>query len=414
MENSLIHTLKNLRGNPRACVYTEPLWGLSMNLCLPYMSVFMLGIGLSDLQVGVTASVYMFSQMVFSLLSGVIVDKMGRRKSTVVFDMVSWAIPSLIWAFAQGFWFFAIAALFNGLMRASIISWGCLMVEDAEKDKISHIYEWVFIGGNLSALFAPISSVLVSRLTLIPAVRILCVNAFIVMTVKTALLYRFSTETRQGVIRMRETQGHSVLSLLSGYKGVARQAFQSRGMFFTILAYALIEIVSMINSTFWQIVVSKHIGVPDKWLPMFPMLRSVISIALFFVVISKINQSKLKLPVFAGYISSLISCAVLILMPRNSAAYIWLIISILFDSLGMGILSTVRETLAVLHSDPQERSRIMAILHTVVMLVSMPFGYIGGYLSEVSRILPFMLNIGLLGMGMAVSLVYFRREPERI
>ena len=87
-ENNLFHTLMELRGNPRACLYTEPMWGLSMNLCLPYMSVYMLAFGLHDVQVGIVSSVYMFSQMIFSFLAGAIVDKMGRRKSTVIFDFL--------------------------------------------------------------------------------------------------------------------------------------------------------------------------------------------------------------------------------------------------------------------------------------------------------------------------------------
>ena len=44
MVNPLIQTLKEPRGNPRACVYTEPLWGLSINLCLPYASVYMIAL----------------------------------------------------------------------------------------------------------------------------------------------------------------------------------------------------------------------------------------------------------------------------------------------------------------------------------------------------------------------------------
>ena len=410
MEHSLIYTLKNLRGNPRACVYTEPMWGLSMNLCLPYASVYMLGIGLNDLQVGITASVYMFSQMIFSLLSGIICDKLGRRLSTAVFDILAWSVPCLIWARAQGFWFFAVAALFNGAMRAANVSWGCLLVEDAKKDKITHIYTWILIFGNLSALFAPIASILVSRLTLVPAVRILYINAFVIMTAKIIILYFYSKETKQGVVRIQETRGQSMFSLLTGYVSVIRQIFKSRGMLFTVLLYALIEIVSTVSAIFWQIITSKYIGVPDKWLPLFPMARSVISILFFFTVISRINQSKLKLPMVSGYLGSLAGCVILILMPKGSAAYVWLIISILFDALGMSILGTFRETLAVLNSDPQERSRIMAILHTVVMLVSMPFGYIAGYLSEISRILPFVLNMALLISGIAAALLFFRKE----
>ena len=87
--NNLFHTLMELRGNPRACLFTEPMWGLSMNLCLPYMSVYMLAFGLNDVQVGIVSSVYMFSQMIFSFFAGAIVDKIGRRKSTVIFDFLA-------------------------------------------------------------------------------------------------------------------------------------------------------------------------------------------------------------------------------------------------------------------------------------------------------------------------------------
>jgi len=381
-----------------------------MNLCLPYASVYMLGIGLNDVQVGITASLCMFSQMVCSYISGVIVDKVGRRLSSMLFDLIAWSIPSLIWAFAEGFWFFAAAALLNGVLRSSYISWGCLLIEDAEKEKIAHIYSWVLICGNLSAVFAPVSSILVSRLTLVPAVRILYINAFIIMTAKIFILYRFSKETRQGAIRMRETRGQSVVSLLGGYKSVIRQVFKSRGMFFAVLVYALIEIVSMVSTTFWQIIVSKHIGVPDNWLPLFPMLRSVISIFFFFTIISRINQSKLKLPTIAGYVTAIAGCVILVLVPEGSAAYIWLILSILFDALGMAILGTLRETLAALHSDPGERSRFMAVLHTVVTMACIPFGYIAGFLSEISRVLPFVLNMGLLAAGAAAAFIYFRKE----
>ena len=48
----LITTLKNLTGNPRGCVYTEPLWGIPFNLYAPYASVYMVALGLSDAQIG--------------------------------------------------------------------------------------------------------------------------------------------------------------------------------------------------------------------------------------------------------------------------------------------------------------------------------------------------------------------------
>jgi MFS family permease len=402
--SSLFRVLIDLRGNPRACIYTEPMWGLSVNLCLPYASVYMLALGLSDVQVGITASIYMASQMIFSLLSGVIIDQFGRRRSTALFDFISWCIPCIIWATSQGFWFFVIAAMLNGLMKIPEVAWDCLLIEDAERSQITRIYTWVIICGNLSAIFAPIAAILVSKLTLVPAVRILYVNAFVIMVAKILILYGFSKETRIGMQRMAETKDRNFRELLSGYPSVLKQMRKSKGILFAVFVSIVVSICVMINTTFWQIIASKHIGVPDALLPIFPMARSVITILFLFTVIGKINQKRLKRPLLVGFISYLSSCVLLVLTPGTTVpGYICLAASMILEALGVGILSTLRESLVAIHAEPAERSRILAMLQTTVMLVSIPFGYLGGLLSEISRVLPFVLIMSLTAAGIIAT-----------
>ncbi len=409
LKHHLLRTLVELRGNPRACVYTEPMWGLSMNLCLPYASVYMLTFGMSDIQVGVVTSIYMFSQMICAFLSGIIIDKMGRRLSTMIFDFLAWSIPCLIWASSQGFWFFAVAALLNGTMKITTVSWDCLMVEDAHRDKITSIYSWVIISGNLSALFAPISSILVAKLTLTPAIRILYINAFIIMTAKLLILYKFSKETAIGKIRKEAARNRSWGEMLSGYKGVARLIINSRGTKFAIVISVLVEIVGMIGVTFWQIIASRRIGIPDTLLPIFPMVKSILSILLFFTVISRIKQSNLKWPLYGGFCSAIFSCILLITISDTGVwGYVILFVSLLFEALGSAVLNTLRESLVAIHINPEERSGIMALLQTTVMMVSVPFGYIGGLLSDISRALPFVLSIALLLIGVLATSVFYR------
>ncbi len=411
LKNKLLRTLFELRGNPRACVYTEPMWGLSMNLCLPYATVYMLSFGMGDIQVGIISSIYMFSQTIFAFLSGAIIDKMGRRWSTAIFDFLAWSLPCLVWAFSQGFWFFVVAALLNGMMKITTVSWDCLLVEDAPKDKITHIYSWVIISGNLSALFAPISSILVARLTMVPAIRILYINAFIIMTAKILILYKFSTETGVGKIRREASRNMSWRQLLFGYKSAIRKILTSRGTIFAIVISILVEIVAMIGMTFWQIIASRRIGVPDILLPIFPMVRSILSIILFFTVISHISQTKLKWPMYGGFLSSIIGFILLISITETGVwGYVILIASIVFEALGSAVLHTLRESLVAIHVDPVERSGIMALLQTTVMLVSVPFGYIGGLLSDISRILPFVLSIAILLIGILATALFYRKS----
>ncbi|MDR2135910.1 MAG: MFS transporter [Treponema sp.] len=412
MNNPLIKTLLGLRGNPRACVYTEPLWGLSMNLCLPYASVYMIALGLKDTEIGVIATVYMLSQVVFAFLGGPITDKLGRRRTTAVFDFLAWSIPCLIWIWAENFWFFFVAALFNGAMKVTTNSWDCLLVEDAEKSQITRIYSLVIVCGQLSALFAPVSSILVSRLTLVPAIRILYANAFVVMTAKIVILYTFSRETRTGVTRLRETRGKSLLSLIGGYGGVLRIIGRSRGTVFSLAITALVGAVGMINTTFWQVIASKRLGVPDSLLPFFPMLRSFIALAFFFLVIPHITKAALKTPLLLGFASYTVGQAILVSAPPAGAfTYAVLCVSLLFDGFGFGILAMLAESLVALHVNAAERARVMAIQHMIIMFVTSPFGWIGGLLSEMSRAFPFVLNICLLCAGFLVTLAYYAKNP---
>ena len=41
---------------------------------------------------------------------------------------------------------------------------------------------------------------------------------------------------------------------------------------------ALVGAVTLVNATFWQVVINQRLGVPDAWLPFFPMVRSLLSV----------------------------------------------------------------------------------------------------------------------------------------
>lgn len=406
--NPLIHTLVTLRGNGRACVYTEPMWGLSMALVLPYASVYMLALGLGDQQIGLLASISMLAQMVCGLVSGAITDKFGRRLTTAVSDFVAFVIPCLIWAFAQNFWWFLVAAVINGAWQVSQNSWDCLLVEDVDRATIPKVYALIKIAADLSAIFAPIAALMVAQFGLVPAVRILYVNAGFFMLVKLLLLYRFSSETRMGKIRREQTRGVPLRTSLAGYGPVLRLILSSKGSLFALLISALFASVTLINNTFWQVVINTRLGVPDWLLPLFPMARSILSLVLFFTVIHWLTQaSRLRLPTLWGFLVYLAGQALLVAIPATASAsastYVLLALCLLLDAFGVGVLFMLSESLVALHVDANERSRVMAIQRTVVMAASAPFGWIAGWLSDMNRTWPFILTSALLLIGVIAT-----------
>jgi len=405
----LLTSLLGLRGNGRACVYTEPMWGLSMMLVLPYASVFMLALGVHDQQIGLLATIAMLSQVVFGLLSGVITDKLGRRLTTALFDVVAWVIPCVIWAVAQNFWYFLVASVINGAWQVTQNSWDCLLVEDVDRGEITKVYSLIKVAAEFSALFAPIAAVLVSQFGLVPAVRILYVNAAVIMTAKIIWLYLWSTETEVGHQRRAQTRGVSLWHLLAEYRGVLGLILRSKGTIFSLTLSAIVGAVALVNGTFWQVVINQHLRVPDPLLPFFPMVRSVLSVVFFFTLIPWLTHEKhLRRPTLWGFLVYLAGQVLLVAIPAPDGAAGWstyalLGVCLVLDAFGAGILFMLAESLVALHVDRDERSRVMAIQRTCVMLVTAPFGWISGWLSGMDRTWPFILTSALLLLGVVVT-----------
>jgi uncharacterized membrane protein YeaQ/YmgE (transglycosylase-associated protein family) len=53
----------------------------------------------------------------------------------------------------------------------------------------------------------------------------------------------------------------------------------------------------------------------------------------------------------------------------------------------------------------QERARVQSLLYVGIILLTSPFGWVAGTLSEINKDLPFVLNIVLFVAGAALAYV---------
>ena len=410
--HSLIATLKNLRGNPRACVYTEPLWGIPFNLYSPYVSIYMLALDLSESQIGLILSLSWGMQIVFALLSGVITDKLGRRRTTLIFDILAWSIPAIISALAQNVWYFLAAGMINSVWRITQNAWTCLLVEDAERDQLVDMYTWIYIANHLVGFVAPLAGLLIATYSLVPTVRGLYVFAAVVFTLKAVLTYIYTQETAQGVIRMRETHGQRVSGVLGEYVGVVRQLLRTPQTLYTGGIMLVISIFTLINNGFWGVIVTEKLHVPAQNLALFPFVKSAIILAFFFTVMPWIKRLHYKLPMVIGFLSYVVSQVVLIAAPERS--YSLLVASIALEACSYATISPLLDQMAALTIDPQERARIQSILYVSIIVLTSPFGWIAGTLSGINKNLPFVLNIGLFVLGATLAYLAGRAAQRRL
>lgn len=409
--NPLVATLINLEGNPRASVYTEPMWGIPYNLFIPYASVYMLALGVKDVQIGAITSLGLLVQPIFALLSGAITDKFGRRLTTFISDLLAWSVPCLIWVVAQDIRYFIVAAIFNAMWRIPHNSWTCLLVEDADEGQLVHIWTWIYIAGLLSAFFAPLAGVLIGAIELVPAVRMLYLLAFVMMTAKGWILYRHSTETRQGYIRMQETREQPFFSLMGGYGDVLKQILRTPNTLVVLGIMFVISVVMMINNTFWSILVTEKLNIPAEHLAIYPFAKSAFMLVLYFILVPRLNLRRFRNPMLLGFIGFLFSSLILVTMPAGN--YWLLLVSVLIEAISFAIYSPLMDSLVIISIAPDERARINAILSSVVILLTSPFGWIAGHLSEANRIFPFILNIFLFLVGIGLVSLAWRLRTRR-
>lgn len=409
-EHSLVQTLLTLTGNPRGCVYAEPLWGIPFNLYAPYASVYMVALGLVDWEIGLIASISWGFQVFLASISGVVTDKFGRRTTTLVFDIFAWAVPALLSAIAQNFWFFLAAGLVNSVWRIAHTSWSCLLVEDADPDQLADIYTWIYIANLMVGLVAPLSSFLIERFEMVPTLRGIYVFAMIMFTIKAVATYLMTQETKQGQIRLHETKHQPVLEIFSEYRHVFADVIRAPATLYTAGLMLIISITSLIGGSFWAIIVTKKLLIPDEALGQFIFVRSLIMILFFFAGMPIISKLHFKKPMMLGFLGFVLAQLVLVLAPAGN--YPMLFLNVILDACSLALVNPLVDRMTVLTVNAKERARILSILAVGIILLTAPFGAIAGSLSEMDKAYPFILNMALFASGILLTYLASRVTHE--
>jgi Na+/melibiose symporter-like transporter len=372
----------------------------------------MVAIGLTDKEIGLIVSISWGFQVLLALLSGVVTDKLGRRLTTLIFDILSWSVPSLISAVAQNFWYFLAAGIINSVWRITHNSWSCLLVEDAEESQLVDIYTWIYIANQIVGLVAPLAGILISIFSLVPTVRGLYIFAAIMFTVKAVVTYQMTQETKQGMIRLHETRHQSVFSVLSEYGNVFQDLLHSSQTLYTAGIMLVITISTMISGSFWGIIVTEKLHIPAQNLAIFPFVKTTIMLVFFFLVNPVLNKLHFKLPMTIGFLGFIVSQVLLISAPDKG--YFILLVSVLLEAVSFATVNPLVDRMIVLTIDPKERARIQSILYVGVILLTSPFGWIAGTLSTMNKNLPFVINIILFTAGAALAYLTGKASQKKL
>ena len=412
LRNPLLDTLCHLEGNAKPCLLLEPLWGIPYNLYLPFVSVYMAALGLSATEIGLVSTVFFASQMVWALLSGPLTDKLGRRVCTVIFDCLSWSVPALLWMCAQNFWWFLVAAVFNGAWRVTENSWNLLMAEDAPPEKLVHYFSIAHVAGLIAGFVAPIPYLFVQQYTVVPTMRVLYGITFVMMTAKFLILFFTAGETAVGKRRMADTRGVSIFSYLMDSPRVLRSMLRDRRVMLTVGVVACFATVQNVYGTFWPLLVTDKLGIATENLSVFSTLKNILMLLCYFFVAPRIRLDRFERPLLWNLGGLMAVHVLMALLPAGPWAYSFVLGGVVLEALTLSVLSPLTSSLQMVSAEGEERARIMGWFYALCLAVTSPFGVIAGALSEINRVLPMCLNLALLACGLGFSAGLARRQNQ--
>ena len=402
MSNPMIASLAGMKGNARACLWPEPLWGVPYNLYLPYASLFMAALGLSPAEIGYVASINIVSQVFFATLSGVITDKLGRRWTTFIFDTLSWSVPEFLWMLSQDFRWFAAAAVFNGAWRVTENSWTLLLIDDMKEEEIVPAFSLTQMLGLLSAFFAPLSKLAIDAFGLVPTMRVLYGITFVSMTIKFILVQVFSRETSIGRRRMAATRNKSIFRLLYECKDVYIKTVMSKRMMLTFGVFASYSLVTTLCNNYWALLVCQELGVAQGNVVFFTTIKSLVTLLCVLFLVPRVTSMPSKYPLLTGFGVHIAAMGLLVLAPQGAVGVCMLFISTLLEAMALSVLSPMTSSLLFINAGEEERARVCGLIYGTISLLTAVFPSLIGQMAERSLRLPFAVCMALFVFAAAL------------
>lgn len=402
IRNPLLRTLLDSRGNQRACLWTEPMYGIPFNLFTPLVAVYMAALGLNPLQIGLVTTAGLLAQMMAAPLGGVLTDRFGRRLTTMVVDMFAWVLPSVLWATASGFGSFLVAALLNGFWRVTETSWGLLLTEDAHPDKLIHLYAITYIAGLLAGFVSPLTYVLVEQFSLVSTMRGLYFFMAVMMALKAVGLYAITHETAIGLRRMAEAREHAVWARLLDSRHVLSRMLTSRRIMLVVALGACFATIRSVNDNFWPLLMTEKLGIPEKNLSLFNTARNLVMLVFYLVLVPRLDVRVFRKPL--TWAMGLIILVDLVLFSLGQATLALVLALVTVEAVAMAVLQPLIPTLNMQAMDQEERARMLGLGTMMILLVTAPFGTLAGWLSKLDRSIPMLLNVTLAGLSVWIAL----------
>ena len=376
----------------------------------------MKSLGVTDKQIGFLIAIEFIAGSIISLFSGVIVDILGRKKSTLIFDLICWPLVMMVYFFANSFWMFAIGYFLHAFMRITLVSYNLMVVEDADNEQRVTAFNLLNIISIVAGVTTPLSGLLVKQIGIIPAERILlmfaAISTFIMMIVRNH--YYVETKAGQEILNKQKDKklGTELLNAIKNgpYKNVFPALKKKPELVLVICIFVLFNIYVTIaahTSLYYVPYITEVLKIDASAASILGGINSVMMLIVnIFIIPVIIKYNTLKNMIW-GLGFQALSLFLFVSIPTSN--FFAACTSVIFSAIGYSIFKPFVDAVLAEYTDGNERSGIYSLSYTIISILTAVMGLVSGYIYDFNPRLLYIFSLFMLIACIVILIILCKR-----
>ena len=405
--------LRKVRGNASEILFTQVVWSIAFVVYTPFLTQYMLRLGMSTQQVGVVSAAATAAGMAASVFAGWITDRLGRRETYTLFDLISWSSACALWAISNNFAWFLFAGIVNALTRIGGVAHTCLLTEDVAPEDRMAVFSAMSIASVVAGFFSPLANLLINPYGLVTAMRAIYAGSAVIYTIIFIRRYLRLTETPIARQMKAEAKRAPPLRALKDYPALVRHIWGNKLLLVLILLRAVFFMQMTLRSTYISIALIQGLGFDDTVLSQINLVGAAVTLIVQITVIPKLAGAEQQKPLLAGLCACLAGYAVLLACPAGNMPV--MLASIVISSVGGVLCNMLIETLFANTADDKRRATLIGFMTFVTMAIQIPFTLLCGYAAALpvyGPMLPMAIGALLYLCCIVLLALYMRAAPK--
>lgn len=368
-------------------------------------------LGVTDRQIGYIISIGYIAGTVFSLFSGIITDRLGRKRTTLIFDFISWPLTVFIYLISGSFIMFAIATVLNNTGKIVGVSWNLMVVEDADNEQRIAAFNLLNIVNITTGVIIPLTGLLVGAYGVVTAERVFLLYGVISMSVMIIVRNHFYTETRVGQQILDEHRKNPApLRLKSLIPIKAAKVFKGNPRaIIAALVYVLFFIyipLGTFNSLYFAPFMTEALSLGKSSISLLGGVYSGVMLFIFVFIVPMISKSDNTRNMQLGLLIQAASLLLLILIPGGNI--ITVILCIGTYAVGFGVFRPFLDTMLAEVTEGNERAGIYSLINTVTCVATALLGFVSGSIYVFNPRFLYVISIAILLASVVLLELYSR------